>query len=113
MKEFGSLTPAQLREKVAIFDKALASAGNTPATMNAMIAAAVGIRLINDPEARLLGVWLDRVEGKLPTVVKTWRDAWIEALKENRVTPEWVRKTLGNDELAQELFRAAGVTLAN
>ena len=107
-RSFGNMTPSQLRKEIQMFDQALAAGEKTPATMNALIAAAVGIRLVNDPDARLLGVWLDRTEGKLPVVVRTWRDDWVAALKAGEITPAVAIEELGKD-LAVELFGAAGI----
>lgn len=108
MRLFGGMTPAELSKELPTFAKALASIGKSRETINGMIAIATALRLINDPEARLLGVWLDRTEGKLPTVVKTWRDDVTELIKAQAVGYSDVEAELGAD-LARELFRQAGV----
>jgi len=108
MRLFGNMTPAALRKEIQMFDKALEGGAKSPATMNALIAAAVGIRLINEPDARLLSVWLDRTEGKLAVPITDWHSEWISALKSGEITADQTIEHLGKD-LAAELFRAAGV----
>lgn len=68
--------------------------------------------LLFDPQASMLNAIMERAEGKLSQTIRTWQDEVIDLLKTGQVTPAIVRNELG-DELARELFIAAGVPLAD
>ena len=112
MRDLLSLTPVDAAGQFEAYAQQLRQGGDK-APFAALIAVRQLMALANEPDARLLREVLDRTEGRVPVTVKTWRDEWIESLKRGDITPEWVRQTLGDDSLAQELFLAAGVILAD
>jgi hypothetical protein len=111
LKHFGNLTPALAAKEL---EGVIAGLKQQPADMPwfKLVALRSLQAMVNEPDSRMLREVMDRTEGRVPVTVVTWEDEYVRALKGHEVTPEWVRDELG-DELAQQLFRAAGVTLAS
>lgn len=111
LREFGNMTPAEAAKQCKVWADELKRGGND-LPLFAMIALRTLMALANEPDASLLGKVQDRVEGKLPTTIRTWQDEVIELLRSGTVEPDAVMEELGPD-LATELFVAAGIPLAS
>lgn len=80
----------------------------TPLT--GLVALRLLLSLLDKPDGKLFREVVERVEGRLPTTLRTWRDEYVTALKNGDVDPAKILEELGPD-LANELFRAAGIDL--
>ena len=108
LNKFGAMTPAEVLDEVKLFEEQLGKVKEESIPLVGLVSLRVLVSLLNRPDARLFRTVVDRVDGKLPMTIKTWRDEWVQALKDGTLDPSAVLRELG-DELALELFRAAGV----
>jgi len=102
------MAPAEVLDEVKLFEEQLGKVKEESIPLVGLVSLRVLVSLLNRPDARLFRTVVDRVDGKLPMTIKTWRDEWVQALKDGTLDPSAVLRELG-DELALELFRAAGV----
>lgn len=110
MREFGNMTPAEVAERCEIYAKELKRGGDELPIFG-VIAVRALMELMNDPSAgRLFGQVIERLEGKLPTTIKTWRDEVVDLLRSGSIMPGDVVKEFG-DDLATELFVSAGIPI--
>lgn len=75
LQEFAGMTGVELAELCAIYARELRKAGDE-LPLAALVAIRVLMSLINDPDARLLGQALDRIDGKViqPVAEMPWRE---------------------------------------
>lgn len=112
LRHFGAMTPSEIRKEVkAHMAEYLAKIEDEEETsLIGLASLRVLTSLLIKPDARMFREVVERVDGKLPVTVKTWRDEWIQALKNGEIDPAAVLEELGPD-LAGELFHIAGITL--
>jgi hypothetical protein len=110
LREFGNMTPGEIAKRCRLWADELKRGGDD-LPLFALVALRALMALANEPDASLMGKVQDRVEGKLPTTIRTWQDEVIELLRSGTVEPAAVWEELGSD-LARELFIAAGIPLA-
>lgn len=102
------MSPANVAKECAAFASEFKKfKGEAP--IAALVAARALLTLMYDTDGRVLGTVLDRVDGKLPTTIKSWQDEIIALLKSGEIEPEIVQEELGDD--ADELFSRAGVVV--
>lgn len=83
LNEYGGMTGKEIAEICAMYAKELAKAGDE-LPFNALIAIRSLMALANEPDSKLLGVILDRTEGKvLQPTHELNTDEWRTWLKEN------------------------------
>ena len=107
LRKLGAMTPAEAAKLCKAWSTEL-SAGGNDLTIEGMVALRLWMVLMSEPTGAILKEVLDRTEGKLPTVIKSWRDDLIALIREGTLTYEVVEGELGRD-LAVELFRGAGI----
>ena len=75
LQKFAGMTGVELAELCAIYARELRRAGDE-LPLAALVAIRVLMSLINDPDARLLGQALDRIDGKVvqPVAEMPWRE---------------------------------------
>lgn len=107
------MTPLQAAKLATAYAKQLKEADSGDVPMAGIVALRVIMDITNDPAAgsRLFATIMDRLEGKLPTTIRTWRDDLIEAIKSGDITWDSAEAALGRD-LAAELFAGAGIPIA-
>ena len=110
LRKFGSMSPAEVIGAVPATAEMLASLKDETVPMIGLASLRTLMSLINKPDARLFKEVVERLEGKMPSTVRTWRDQWIEAIKNGDVDLKVVEEELGT-ELAHQLFGAAGVRI--
>ena len=108
LRKFGAMTPAEVIGQVPAVHEMLKTVADEEVPMIALASLRTLMSLINKPDARLFKEVVERLEGKMPSTVKTWRDQWIEAIRNGDVDRKVVEEELG-EELAHQLFNAAGV----
>jgi hypothetical protein len=107
------MTPKAAAKLATAYSKQLMAADSGDVPMAGIVALRVIMDITNDPAAgsRLFATIMDRLEGKLPTTIRTWRDDLIEAIKSGDITWDSAEAALGRD-LAAELFAGAGIPIA-
>ena len=86
LNEYGGMTGKEIAELCAMYAKELAKAGDE-LPFNALIAIRSLMALANEPDSKLLGVVLDRTEGKVPQPTHELNaDEWRTYLRDNGYT---------------------------
>ena len=109
LKKWGAMTPAAAGKLCKVWAKELAAGGNE-IPIEGMVAIRLWMVLMSEPTGPILKEVMDRTEGKLPTIVKSWRDDLITLIKEGTLTFKVLEEELGPD-LATELFAGAGISV--
>ena len=104
------MTPAAAAKLCKVWAKELTAGGNE-IPIEGMVALRLWMVLMSEPTGPILKEVMDRTEGKLPTIVKSWRDDLIALIKEGRLTFNVLEAELGRD-LAAELFIGSGVPIS-
>jgi hypothetical protein len=107
LKHLGAMTPLAASKLCKAWAKELASGGDDM-PIEGMTALRLWMSLMSEPTGAILKEVLDRTEGKLPTVIKSWRDDLITLVKEGTLQFDVLEAELGR-ELAVELFAGAGI----
>lgn len=109
LRKFGTLSPADARKQVKLLGDSLAKLGPDEQTpLFGLVALRVLLSLLDRPDGKLFKEVVERVDGKLPTTIRTWRDDYVAGLKSGEIDPARLVEEFGID-LAQELFRQAGI----
>ena len=111
LNHFGSLPSREVLKEVKFMETQLRKIGDDEVPLVGIASLRALIALINKPDARLFKEIIERVDGKLPTTIKSWRDEWVAALKAGELDPKVVEEELGG-ELAAELFLAASIEVS-
>jgi hypothetical protein len=104
------MTPVEAAKMCKAWSTELAAGGND-LCIEGMVALRLWMSLMSEPTGAILKEVLDRTEGKLPTVLKSWRDDLIALIREGTLTYDVVKDELGRD-LATELFAGAGISVS-
>jgi len=110
LRKWGAMTPVEASKLCKLWSKELAAGGNE-IPIEGMVALRLWMVLMSEPTGPILKEVMDRTEGKLPTVIKSWRDDLIALVKDGALTYEILEAELGRD-LAVELFAGAGVPVS-
>jgi hypothetical protein len=112
LHEWLDMTPLAAAKLASAYARQLKQADSGEVPMAGIVALRVIMEVISDPSAgsRLFATIMDRLEGKLPTTIRTWRDEFVEAIKSGDITWDKAEEALGLD-LATELFVGAGIPI--